>query len=110
MYVIQVGVQKIEQMTHHNEVWYGRIPDCWLVCKHAMEEEDTRDRSFKMRRRLFKTSSRMPQARTMLHCNGCWYAVNVWDDGATGRSGDLDALRRYTGTRDSGEKGDGRYR
>jgi hypothetical protein len=30
--------------------------------------------------------------------------------GATGRSGDLDAVGRYRGTRDSGEKGDGRYR
>ena len=31
-----------------------------LVYKHAMEEEDARDRSFKMRKRLFKASSRLP--------------------------------------------------
>ena len=30
-------------------------------------------------------------------------------DGVTGRSGDLDTVGRYRGTRDSGEKGDGRY-
>jgi len=27
MYVLQVGVQKIEQLAHHNEAWYGQILD-----------------------------------------------------------------------------------
>ena len=65
MYVLQVGVQKIEQLAHHNEAWYGQILACWLVCKHAMEAEDARDWSFKMQKRLFKVSSRLPQ--TALH-------------------------------------------
>ncbi len=30
-------------------------------------------------------------------------------DGATDRSGDLDTVGRYRGTRDSGEEGDGCY-
>ena len=29
IYVLQVGVQKIERLVHHNDVWYGRITACW---------------------------------------------------------------------------------
>lgn len=29
IYVLQVRVQKIERLAHHNDVWYGRIPACW---------------------------------------------------------------------------------
>ena len=29
IYVLQVGVQKIERLAHHNDVWYGRILACW---------------------------------------------------------------------------------
>ena len=61
MYVLHVGVQKIEPLAHHNEAWYGQILACRLVCKHAMEAEDVQDWSFKMQKRLFRASSR-------LHC------------------------------------------
>ncbi len=48
----------------------------------------------------------------LLHAGRAWVAWAFRGspvDGVTGRSGDLDAVGRYRGTRDSGEKGDGRY-
>ena len=48
----------------------------------------------------------------LLHAGRAWVAWAFRGSpvgGATGRSGDLDAVGRYRGTRDSGEKGDGRY-
>ena len=44
-----------------------------------MEEEDARDRSFKMRKRLFKTSSRLPQAawqRLLTYSEGFYRRVS----------------------------------
>jgi hypothetical protein len=73
MYVLQVGVQQIEQLAHHNEAWYGQILACWLVCTHAMEAEDARDRSFKMQKMLLNASSMLQksQLKALLHCTGC---------------------------------------